>query len=90
MRQTTSLPGPTSGTIFFTSSADSQLMTVPSPARPARRSMPGRRAATRIGGMTAGGRSRRKPLTLNVSYSRSTFSPVRASFKKRTMSRLRL
>ena len=53
MRATISLSSPTActtGATFFTSSADSQLMMAPSPSRPARRSMPSRSAATRIGG----------------------------------------
>ena len=58
MRHTISLSPPAgvhdAGTTFFTSSADSQLMIAPSPSRPARRSMPSRSAATRIGGCTSG------------------------------------
>ena len=67
MRATISLPGPTSGTTRLTSSADSQLMMAPSPSRPASRSMPGRRAATRIGGTWSSLRPRRKPRTRKVS-----------------------
>ena len=50
MRATISLPGPTSGATFFTSSGESQLMMAPSASLPAMRNMPGRSAATRIGG----------------------------------------
>jgi len=50
--------------------------------------MPSRSAATRIGGFTSGRTPRRKPSTLNVSYCLLTFSPLIASRKKRTMSRV--
>ena len=47
MRATISL-SPTYGLIRATSSAESQLMMAPSASSPASRSMPGRRAATRM------------------------------------------
>ena len=46
IRATICFPGPTSRTVVRTSSAESQLMMAPSDSRPARRSMPGRSAAT--------------------------------------------
>ena len=67
MRATISLPGPTSGATLATSAALNQLMMAPSPSDPARRSMPGRKAATRIGGSTWGGLPSRKPFTEKVS-----------------------
>ena len=90
IRATISLPGPTSGTTLVTSSAPSQLMIAPSASRPAKRSIPGRRPATRIGGGTSGGRPSRKPLIVKVSKAASTFSPVKAWRRKRTRSRVRL
>ena len=91
-RQTTSFGVPpaasfTTPTTLVTSSGDNQLMIAPSPSRAARRSMPSRRAATRIGGACSGRTPRRKPLTSNVSYCLATFSPLSASRRKRTTSR---
>ena len=79
----------TMGATVATSSADSQLMMAPSPSRPARRSMPSRSAATRIGTGSGGTTPSLKPLTENVSYSWVTFSPASAWRRKRTMSRVR-
>ena len=70
-----------------TSSALNQLMIVPSASRAARRNIPSRKAATRIWGFTSGRIPRRNPSTVNVSYSLVTFSPLSASFRKRTTSR---
>ena len=50
-----------------TSVGDNQLMIAPSASRPARRSMPSRNAATRIGGVCSGRTPSRKPCTSNVS-----------------------
>ena len=49
----------------------------------------GRSAASASSGGTAGGRSSRKPLTVNVSYCSVTFSPVRAARRNRSVSRER-
>ncbi len=57
----------TIGATVETSSADSQLMMAPSPSRPAMRNMPGRRAATRIGGACSGFTPRRNPLMSKLS-----------------------
>ena len=59
MRATISRSSPpaassTTGATVDTSSGDSQLMIAPSASRPARRSMPSRSAATRIGGVCSG------------------------------------
>ena len=70
-----------------TSLGASQLMIAPSASRPARRSIPSRRAATRIGGDCSGRTPRRKPRTSKVSYVADTFSPDSASRRKRTTSR---
>ena len=67
IRAATGMSAPSSGVTVATSSADSQLMMTPSAARPARRSMPGRRAARKIGGGCSTGRARRNPRTSNVS-----------------------
>ena len=77
------------GATVATSSADSQLRMAPSPSPPASRSMPSRKAATRIGTGSGGTTPSLKPRTENVSYSSVTFSPVRAWRRKRTMSRVR-
>ena len=50
-----------------TSAGDNQLMIAPSASRPARRNIPSRRAAIRIGGVTSGRMPSRKPLISNVS-----------------------
>ena len=84
------VPSAASCTTFatvVTSSGLNQLMIAPSASRAARRNIPSRRAATRIGGCTSGRIPRRNPFTLKVSYSLVTFSPDNASFKKRTTSR---
>ena len=67
IRAATGMSAPSSGVTVATSSADSQLMMTPSAARPARRSMPGRRAARKIGGGCSTGRARRNPVTSKVS-----------------------
>ena len=64
-------------------------MMAPSPSVPASFNMPGRSAATRIGGTCSTRRPSRKPRTANVSYSSVTFSPVSAARRKRIMSRTR-
>ena len=51
--------------------------------------MPSRSAATRIGGCSGTVMPSRKPRTLNVSYSSSTFSPVSAVRRNRIVSRTR-
>ena len=48
--------------------------------------MPGRRAARYTGGSCSGIRARRNPLTLNVSKSSVTFSPLKARRRKRSVS----
>ena len=57
----------TTPTTVGTSVAANQLMIAPSASRPARRSMPSRSAATRIGGACSGRMPRRKPWTSKVS-----------------------
>jgi hypothetical protein len=94
MRATTSLGSPppaccTIGATVVTSSADSQLMIAPSPSRPARRSIPSRRAATSSGTGSSGFTPSRNPRTEKVSYSSDTLPPASAARRNRTMSRVR-
>ena len=58
------------GTTVRTSSAESQLMMAPSPSRPARRSIPGRSAATRIGGISVDRGAEAEALAPRTSRSR--------------------
>ncbi len=73
----------------MTSSADNQLMMAPSPSRPARRNMPSRNAATRIGGCCSGTMLARNPLMSKLSNDCSIRSPAIADFKNRTTSLVR-
>ena len=96
MRATTSFGVPsgdaacTMGATVETSSADNQLMIAPSASRPAIFNIPSRRAATRIGTLPSGtGTPSRNPWLENPVPSMSVLAPVRASFRKRTVSRVR-
>ena len=74
-------PGPpsrTTATDFLTSAAESQLIIAPSAYCPAIRSIIGFSAPTWMGMGVCGGRLNRKPVTVKVSPSKVTRSPLNA------------